>query len=130
VIFCAGCSQSLPPPKSVVAVSGKVVDAAGEPVRFASIVFEPKDRGRGVEATGMLDKNGKFTLRTYSNSEPDGAVKGSYLVRLEPLEAGVLGKIPKGLSPTLIPEMYLDAKTSNLTVDITDDTDDLVLKLK
>jgi hypothetical protein len=129
VTFCVGCGQRLPPNKPTVAVGGKVVFGNGDPVRLAFIVFEPKDPSVGVEASALIDKDGRFNLRTYSPNDADGAVKGEYLVKVEPYDTGV-NKVPKGVTPAKIPERFHKTATSGLTADVEDETDDLEVKLK
>jgi hypothetical protein len=129
LITCVGCGQTLPAPKPTVGVGGKVVFSNGEPVRCAYIILEPKNPAKGVTATGWIDQEGKFTLRSYSVEEPDGAVKGEYLVRLEPYDPGIGVAIPKDVKPSHIPSRYLKTSTSELTAEIEEETDSLEFKI-
>jgi hypothetical protein len=126
---CAGCSQTLPSNKPTVKVEGKVLFGNGKPVQCAFVVFEPKDSASGVQATAWTDQDGKFILRSYSTKDPDGAVKGDYLVRLEQYEPNVGIPVPKGVKPSEIPARYLKTATSDLTAQIKDETHSLEFKL-
>jgi hypothetical protein len=74
--FAAGCGGG---PK-LVPVAGRVVYADGRPVTAASVSFTPDaDKGNtGLLATGLLELDGSFTLRTYPHG--DGAMVGPYKV--------------------------------------------------
>lgn len=85
-----GCARA---PK-LVKVTGRVQYADGKPVTAASIVFTPEGTGTGqtpvplpeggevvdgpLGATGMLNTDGSFVLRTYPYG--DGAKVGKYRV--------------------------------------------------
>jgi hypothetical protein len=133
LLFSAGCDQAtvkMPPPKPVVPVSGKALFADGEPVQFALIFFEPKDVNNGPSASGFIDKDGKFSLRSYSNKKPDGAVKGSYLVRLEPYDPASGVQIPSGMKPSEIPQRLRKTATAEFPVEIEAEMNNLVIKFK
>ena len=101
LLAVAGCSRGVSK-AATYPVHGKVT-WHGEPVRFAKIRFKPD--GSGFEADGRTEEDGSFTLRTYSNDEPDGAVPGEYQVVLESWDNadGEVGPIPKGAKPTTFP---------------------------
>ena len=127
----AGCGgQKELPIKKTYPVQGKVT-LKGEPVAFAIITFEPKEKGS--PATAYTDKDGVFTgARTYSNNEMDGMVPGEYEVKLEGYNpvTGLhyLGQKPgEGEKPTQIPPQYaettgqiitIDASDNNITIDL------------
>jgi hypothetical protein len=129
VSFCAACNQSLPAAKATVGAGGTVVFSNGKPVRCAYIILEPKDPSQGVTATGWIDQEGKFSLRSYSTGDPDGAVKGEYLVRLEPYDPGTKVPLPKGVTPSEIPSRYQKTSTSSLKAEIMEETDSLQFKI-
>ncbi len=89
--------------KKTYPVTGKVT-MNGEPVAFAIIHLNPKD-GKGTAATGFTGADGTFSVRTYSNSEMDGAVPGEYEVELGPFDmVKFMGPRPQaGETPTAIP---------------------------
>lgn len=103
----SGCGQKELPPKKTYTVQGKVM-LKGEPVAFATIIFEPKG-DKGSPATAYTDKEGVFSgARTYSNNEMDGMAAGEYEVKLEGYNAiaavKFLGTKPgEGDKPTPIP---------------------------
>ncbi len=82
----AGCGPSLPPRKSVVPVTGKIVRANGEPVTRVLIEMQPEDPEIGVYCRGATDDEGRMHLSTYSNEEDDGAVPAEYQLKLTPID--------------------------------------------
>jgi hypothetical protein len=131
VVNClSGCNKSLPSNKATVKVEGKVLFASGKPAQCVFVVFEPKDKAGGVEASGWTDQDGKFSLRSYSTKEPDGAVKGEYLVRLEPYDPGVGIPVPKGAKPSVFADRYKKTDSSDLSAQIKEETHSLEFTLK
>jgi hypothetical protein len=93
----AGCWRSASK-ASTYPVHGKVT-WHGEPVRFAIVHFQPD--GSGLNADAFTDNDGSYSLRTYSNEEPDGAAPGQYQVVLESYDDSDGGiPVPKGQQPT------------------------------
>jgi hypothetical protein len=84
-----GCSG---PPAKTVAVSGKVVDASGAPVKGASISLTPT--GKGFAATGNTGDDGSFTLSTFE--ENDGAPIGEYVIAASDAEGNPLKAVGDG----------------------------------
>jgi hypothetical protein len=82
----AGCGHKLPPRKGVVPVTGKMLQANGEPVKRVLIELEPEDPEVGHFAHGATDAEGVIHLSTYSNEDDDGAVPGEYKMKLEPID--------------------------------------------
>lgn len=74
VLASAGCGGG---PK-LVPVRGRVLYADGRPVTAASVCFTPDATkgNNGQLATGLLELDGTFTLRTYPHG--DGAMIGPY----------------------------------------------------
>jgi len=125
----AGCSNSLPPARKAYPARGKVLLANGVPVRLATVHLDPKDRTKGNEAEGLIGDDGTFSIRTYSNREPDGAVPGEYKVWIEPYSKAKNGEKPKSAVPSAIPKKYQQGDTSELTVVIKPEENVLELKL-
>ena len=74
----SGCGKG---PK-VVPVAGKVVHN-GKGVCPGSVQFQPVEGGGGQLASGLLQEDGSFTLRTLHDQRPlEGAVPGKYKVTL------------------------------------------------
>jgi hypothetical protein len=110
--------------KDVVPVHGKVL-FNGEPVNYVLLELHPTDPAKGVVASGIVGADGEFTLRTYSNAEPDGAVPGEYKVSLENWDAVRAGGLPEGATPTKVtPEM-----NSGKTVEIKGEEGNLTISL-
>jgi hypothetical protein len=51
------------------------------------------------------------------------------MVRLEPFDPSTGVSLPKGVTPSKIPSRYQKTATSELTVEIADETDDLEFKI-
>jgi len=85
-----GCGQRELRQNKTYPAEGKIT-LHGEPASFVMVLLEPADPSAGLsEARGVTDEQGVFTLRTYSNDEPDGAIAGQYTVTLQefdPVEA-------------------------------------------
>jgi hypothetical protein len=84
-----GCSGA---PAKTVAVSGKVVDASGAPIKGANIALTPT--GKGFAATGTAGDDGSFTLSTFE--ENDGAPLGEYLITATDAEGNSLKPVGDG----------------------------------
>jgi hypothetical protein len=110
--------------KKTYPVSGKVT-LNGKPVAFAIVRLTPKE-GKGADATGYTGADGTFQLRTYSNTEMDGAALGEYQVEVEPFNGPqFMGPKPKeGEKPTQIPPesrsldtvIVIDENTSEIEI--------------
>jgi hypothetical protein len=72
LLACAvGCGDDRLPTYPVL---GKVVFADGSPVKLGTI--ECLSETHGVQATGSINRDGTFTLKTYRDN--DGAVEGTH----------------------------------------------------
>ena len=116
VLAFAGCSRG---PK-LVSVRGRVLYADGRPVTAASICFTP-DAAKGNNsrlATGLLELDGTFTLRTYPDG--DGALIGPYKATIS---------LGRGTPRTLA--QYTRADTTPFQIDVPPEgLTDLVLTLR
>lgn len=145
LLISIGCGQSGP---GLLPVSGRVT-VDGEPVESGTVTFYP---GSGRPATSELSSGGRYQLTTYNSG--DGAVSGHYVVTIYAQD--VQGSAPKlqnwsdelsyydtprdsseallqaAKTVWLVPEMYSDRSTSDLTADVNAaQTDyDFNLKLK
>lgn len=119
----AGCGQKELSIKKTYPVQGKIT-LKGEPVAFAIVTFEPKEKGS--RATAYTDKDGVFAgARTYSNTEMDGMAPGEYEVKLEAYNpvtsVGFFGTRPgEGEKATEIPPEYANTGQT-ITIDANDD---------
>lgn len=121
IVALSGCGQKKLSKKETFPVKGRLV-LGGEPVRFALIHFIPTDPAKGIEADGKTDQDGVFTLRTYSNEDPDGAAPGEYRITLEEYDSVRVGSVPSGTTPTKIPPM---ARKPGTTVEVKSEDNDL-----
>ena len=130
LILCAlplilGCGTSELPKRKVYPTRG-TLRMNGEPVRFAAVFLTPKDPTKGADADGDTDENGVFTLRTYSNGDPDGAVPGTYSVIINGYNPTGKPPMPEGVTPTKLPKIPLELEA---TVEVTADDNDLVIDI-
>jgi len=121
LVLLAGCSDAK---MATYPVEGTVT-LDGQPVAGGSVLFRP---AQGPIATGKVDEQGRFQLRTYG--EADGAVAGRHAVRLVPpdkkfdVAPDELEFITDGESlrqPPPFPAKYLAFETSGLTADVKED---------
>lgn len=106
----------------------------GQPVTSGSVMFNPADPQKGHMAQGSIEKDGTFSLSSYSTG--DGVLPGSYTVTVNSSLPGteVLTK-DKGTGiggKSAIPARYADAKTSQLqqTIAAGDSGKTITLELK
>lgn len=114
-----GCGQKGP---ELVPVKGRLLDNRGQPV-FPGSVWLVVDgstsstEAGALDASGMLQEDGSFTIRTYPHGE--GAMVGRYRVTLS-LGAGSSPKLAK----------YAGPRTSTILVDVPKEgVTDLVIRL-
>jgi hypothetical protein len=124
VVLAAGCGQKELPSERTYPVRG-TVRLRGEPASYVIIRLEPVEPGKGLAADGFTDADGAFTLRTYSNDEPDGVVPGLYQVILEEYDPVQAGAIPEGAVPTQIKGEF----KTNVTVEIKGEESDLPIDI-
>lgn len=110
-----GCSDGRP---ERVPVSGQVfID--GEPLTMGNIKFVPQN---ARPSAGKIDKNGHFILTCYDGN--DGAVRGVHRVQVSANEIISDSKIR-----WFAPRKYADFRTSDITIEIDEPTDSLVIEL-
>jgi hypothetical protein len=108
LLATAGCGERTLPQKQPQPIQGKLLHN-GQPMQYVLVTLEPVNHAEGVEARGVTDADGTFTLRTYSNSEQDGVVPGEYKVVLEQHNLVEGGPLPQGAKPTPVtPDMGKD----------------------
>lgn len=118
-LLIAGCGDRGP---DLVPVKGKLLDNQGKPVFPGSIWFvvdgsTPSSEPGAQDASGMLQEDGSFSIRTYPHGE--GAMVGRYRVTLS-LGAGSSPKLAK----------YAGPRTSTILVDVPKaGVTDLVIRL-
>jgi hypothetical protein len=91
----------------------------GQPLTTGNVKFVP-DKERA--SWGALDENGRFTLSCYERH--DGATVGAHRVQVSALEV-LQGNKAKWFAP----KKYADFRTSGLTYEITEPTDDVKIEL-
>lgn len=115
LVVALGCSDGRP---KRVAVSGQVL-VDGKPVPGGSIQFVPEG---ARPSSSDLDEDGRFSLRCFEKD--DGAVTGTHRVKVAARAIDAKGKVR-----WYAPEKYADIDLADLTVDITEPTDSLVIEL-
>ena len=114
LVAAVGCGDGRP---KRVPVSGQVL-VDGKPVKGGSIQFIPE----GSRASSSdLDEDGRFSLRCFEKD--DGAVTGTHRVKVaaRAMEGGKLR--------WYAPEKYADIDLADITVEIEEPTDSLLIEL-
>ncbi|NOX54416.1 MAG: carboxypeptidase regulatory-like domain-containing protein [Planctomycetes bacterium] len=148
VCYIVGCSGGPDRPKTYPVTGTVTLD--GKPVEGATVVFVPKEEGKGRAATGVTDSDGKYSLGTFASG--DGVIPGEYLVKVtkyrppssqqppvedeedEESEMRAFLEAQKGTEPTTteteLPVKYSNEQTSGLffTVEAKENTFDIPLK--
>jgi len=108
----AGCSRG---GRSVGHVSG-VVTYAGKPVPTGTVMFVPVESG--PPSYGNIGPDGHYELSTYCPG--DGATIGKHKVMITALEQlpPELANNPNRMPKPLVPNKYIDTKTSGLTAEV------------
>ena len=129
ILETAGCSGGPKIPQTVT-VKGSVV-YQDKPLADAQIGFVSKLDNKDVfPANGRTNASGEFTLSTYIDPqhEVSGATPGDYVVTVIKNEEMDRAKMmeefkanPSMTFKALVPEKYIDAKTSPLTATVTAD---------
>jgi len=109
---------------AVYKAHGKLVFKNGDPVKNTYLTFTPKENGKGTPCEAMTKADGSFEIRSFSNTENDGAMPGEYTCSLEQkpnikLTSGVT------ITASVIPKKYQSSKTSGITVVIKAEENDL-----
>ena len=115
-LFFVGCGDGNP---ATYPVEGQVRFEDGTVPRFGSIEFFNEELE--VNARGKIDRDGKFTVCTYTDG--DGAVEGNHKIVIIQLTSGALvtksNTIVEHDHGKLIDSSYLDYRTSDLECNIT-----------
>jgi hypothetical protein len=127
-VLLVGCSSSRGPTlPTAVEAKGRILLPSGQPLDGGRVELKPTG-SPGVEAFADIEPNGTFTLMTYQPG--DGAIPGSYKLTISPYnyrsKTGSPTKIPNAAS---IPQRYLDAGKSDVTVEIKPSGNTLELRL-
>jgi hypothetical protein len=130
IFLAAGCGPKKGPdlPKPMEA-SGKITLPDGEPLPGGRVELKPANaKGASVEAFADVDPDGSFKLMSYKPG--DGAVPGSYKVTISPFDyRSKTGSPTKVAFANRIPAKYLEASSSDLTVEIKQGLNKLDLRL-
>lgn len=113
VVAVAGCGSS-DDQMETSSVTGTVT-YDGKPVATGTVMFTPV--GGGPPATGQIQEDGTYQLRTYE--EGDGAVFGEHKVTITALDMG--SGLPEDMATEpkpLVPEKYGRDTTSGLTATV------------
>lgn len=112
LVVATGCSGDR---MKTYTVTGKVT-YKGKAVPNGTVNFIPS--GPGPSATGELQKDGTFTLKTYAAG--DGAVAGKHKVVVVAM-ADQKDALPEARSPTppsIVPNKFTSLATTTLTADV------------
>lgn len=120
VVLLCGCGSKPKTLEGLKPVKGKVT-YKGQPLTKGTITFVTDDR-KGVNAMGVLDEKGEFTLNSDVNSP--GARPGKYQVRVESwLTESSMGDGKFTPGKAAIPDKYMAAGTSGLDATVKDQSD-------
>ena len=123
----SGCSGSGEP--RPVPVSG-TVEYNGQPLTQGNVAFVPVVATEGHAARGSIGPDGSFELTTFESG--DGALPGDYKVTVFANDGmrDVPGSALQAVGPSLIPERYNKAGTTDLLQTVRDTRTDVKLELK
>lgn len=113
--FALGCGDGRP---ARVTVSGQVL-IDGKPLTVGNVKFVPEG---SRPSSGAIDSTGRFTLTCYDGA--DGVVPGTHRVQVSSMEVLSASKVR-----WLAPPKYADYRTSELSYEITEPTEDLKVEL-
>lgn len=126
ILLLGGCSKG-PVNKPVFPVSGQVV-LDGKPVPYASItLFAQNVDGATERPNAVADKNGKFSLTTYSRD--DGAPAGNYVAVVEARKQ-IVKNGDSDFGDNYLPARYGNAQSSDLKIEVRPEPNELALKLR
>lgn len=142
-LLLAGCGKKKNTKQPDTAKVTGTVTYKGEPVEGATVTFLPAEskdmmsKGKGNAAYAITNKDGKFTLKTFSPD--DGAVPGKYIVTVTKFEKKPVESVPDTDSADYkppgendappkppkneLPAKYADIKTSDLNAEVHADTE-------
>jgi hypothetical protein len=109
---CGGGNANTSPVKGKVTYNNK-------PVPSGTITFIPA-AGQGPTATGTLQPDGSYVLRTYRDG--DGAVRGKHTVIVVAMQdtSSSLPEARSGTPPPIVPLKYTSVATTDLTATVED----------
>lgn len=113
-VLSTGCDGR---PKRVP-VSGQVL-IDGQPLGFGVVRFIPSD---GRQSGSQLDAEGRFTLSCFEVN--DGAIRGTHRVEVAADE-----RLSDTKTRWHAPKKYADARTSGLTIEVNEPTENLPIEL-
>jgi hypothetical protein len=124
LVAAAGCSDSSGAVLrgTTYPVTGRVLKADGKPLTRGRVVFVPNG-AEGAQALAEITSDGSYTLKTSAKDE--GAVPGTYKVRVEPAVQDLRGG-PRGLG---FSTKYTDEDTSGVLVTVQAQPNTLDLRL-
>lgn len=131
-LVTVGCGTEKVERPETVPVSGTIM-YNGEPVGSANVIFRHKD-GQS-SSYGKTDAQGRFQLQTFEAN--DGARPGEYVVSVQKYEITKPelpeehpDYVPPPPPKPLVPEKYMDPKTSGLTANVQDAENNFNFDLK
>jgi hypothetical protein len=115
LLIFSGCTDNRP---LRVPVSGRVL-IDGQPLTLGNVKFVPSG---GRPSSAKIDGEGRFTLTCYDGE--DGAIPGTHRVAVSASKILSESKVE-----WFAPKKYADFRTSGLSYEITEPTDDLTIEL-
>lgn len=129
LLMVVGCGDSRP---STYPVTGRIVFADGQPVRFGTVQFLPDKRG--PSARGKLDQAGQFKLGTFAID--DGAIAGKHRVIITQHVSAPGGKVTKHSmehgteeESSLVDVRYTQFELSPLTATVKEGANQVTLRV-
>lgn len=121
-VFASGCNQS----ENLYPVSGTVVFEDGSPVMFGDIEFQASQEP--INARGKIQRDGSFKLGTRSSS--DGAVVGEHKVVIVQTVTNHFNLEVVHDHGHVVDPMYSDYQTTDLTVEVKPEKNEIKLVVK
>lgn len=112
LVGCGTNAASMPPPDTVV-VTGKAVNAGGQPIASARIRFSPAEGAAGAESYAETAADGSFKLQSFGGR--DGVMPGYYRVCV--MGRNLTSVSPQCQTPETTP-IKMEIKTSTTDVGV------------
>jgi hypothetical protein len=122
LLCCISCSSGK---RKLYPVRGKVL-CEGKPAEDAIVTLHALDASQPMAqvSSGRVKADGSFAIGTYDPE--DGAPPGDYKVIIIWLPPNALARIsPDGRLPNNLPDLYSDAKTTPLKIQVNEGPNDL-----
>lgn len=122
--WCASCSPDF---TRTVPAHGSVCFEDGSPVAGAGVELAIEVNARRINARGVTDLDGRFTLSTFR--QDDGAVPGKHAVVVVAPPSYAGGDVTKAVTLARVPENYGAYTTSPLSVVVPDSGGEVTIRI-